>query len=160
MNRALVIGCPGSGKSTFARRLRDKTGLPLFYLDQIYWRADRTTVDRETFDRQLKDILTRNRWIIDGNYLRTLPLRLLYCDTVFFLDYPVELCLKGIEARRGKAREDMPWIETTPDPVFESFVTSFEADVRPLVEQALSAVSGVAVHRFFSRKDAEKYLDY
>ena len=50
MKRILVIGCPGAGKSTFARALRDRTALPLWYLDQIWHRPDRTTVRREEFD--------------------------------------------------------------------------------------------------------------
>ena len=57
MNRVIVIGCPGAGKSTFARRLRDKTGLPLYYLDMLWHRADRTTVSAEEFDGELEKIL-------------------------------------------------------------------------------------------------------
>ena len=53
--RALILGCPGSGKSTFARRLRDITGLPLHYLDMIWHLPDRTTVPKEVFDRRLLD---------------------------------------------------------------------------------------------------------
>ena len=72
MKRILVIGCPGAGKSTFARALRDRTGLPLWYLDQIWHRPDRTTVSRAEFDARLTGLLRGDAWIIDGNYLRTL----------------------------------------------------------------------------------------
>ena len=58
MKKVIVIGCPGAGKSTFARRLRDLTGLPLFYLDRIWHKADRTTVSREEFDAALEQILS------------------------------------------------------------------------------------------------------
>ena len=71
MKRAIVIGCPGAGKSTFARKLKDKTGLPLYYLDRIFHKPDRTTVPREEFDQKLQTILQTDRWIIDGNYQRT-----------------------------------------------------------------------------------------
>ena len=111
MERILIIGCPGAGKSTFARRLRNLTGLPLYYLDRIFHRADRTTVTQEEFDAALQQILKTDRWIIDGNYLRTLEMRLKECDTVFFLDYPQELCLEGAASRVGTVREDMPWVE-------------------------------------------------
>ena len=69
--RIIVIGSPGSGKSTFARKLRDKTGLPLYYLDMIYHNPDRTTVSREEFELRLSDILETDEWVIDGNYQRS-----------------------------------------------------------------------------------------
>ena len=75
-DRAIVIGCPGAGKSTFARKLRDRTGLPLYYLDRLFHRPDRSTLSREAFDRALGELLVREKWILDGNYMRTLPLRL------------------------------------------------------------------------------------
>ena len=55
--KAIVIGCPGAGKSTFARMLSDKTHLPLYYLDMLWHKPDRTTVDRNIFDEKLKEII-------------------------------------------------------------------------------------------------------
>ena len=72
MKRAIVIGSQGAGKSTFARKLKEKTGLPLYYLDRIFHKSDRTTLTREEFDRKLQTILQTDCWIIDGNYQRTL----------------------------------------------------------------------------------------
>ncbi len=111
MQKVIVIGCPGAGKSTFARRLREKTGLPLYYLDMLWHKPDRTNMSQEEFDTRLQEILKQERWIVDGNYLRTLEMRLQACDTVFFLDYPLELCLEGARARIGTVREDLPWQE-------------------------------------------------
>ena len=76
MEKVLIIGCPGAGKSTFARKLRDETGLPLHYLDMLWHRPDRTNLSPEEFDARLAGILEGERWIIDGNYLRTLETRL------------------------------------------------------------------------------------
>ena len=95
MKKVLIIGCPGAGKSTFGRALAAKTGLPLFYLDMVWHRADRTTVSRDEFDVKLTEIMKNEGWIIDGNYKRTLPVRLREADTVFFLDYPIDVCLAG-----------------------------------------------------------------
>ena len=83
-SRIIVIGCPGAGKSTFARKLRDKTGLPLYYLDMLYHKPDRTAVTRGEFDKKLSAVLRTDKWIIDGNYQRTLPLRFKACMDVFF----------------------------------------------------------------------------
>lgn len=158
MKRVLVIGCPGSGKSTFARRLREITGLPIVYLDRLYWNADKTAVSRDEFDRRLRAALMRNKWIIDGNYARTLEARLDRCDTVFFLDYPAEICLTGIAERRGIPREDMPWVEITEDPAFTAFVRDFQDEVRPQIIRCLERAGGVEKHRFTSREDAENFF--
>lgn len=63
--KAIIIGSPGAGKSTFARMLSEKTHLPLYYLDLLWHKPDRTTVDRNIFDERLKDIVLKDKWIID-----------------------------------------------------------------------------------------------
>ena len=78
--KILVIGCPGSGKSTFSKNLRDITGLPLFHLDNIWWKPDKSHISREEFDQKLDEILRTDRWIIDGNYSRTFETRFQACD--------------------------------------------------------------------------------
>ena len=125
MERIIVIGNSGAGKSTFARKLHQATGLPLYHLDLLWHRPDRTNVSREEFDARLGEIISHDRWIIDGNYQRTLEWRLQACDTVFLLDYPVELCLSGVEQRMGKERPDMPWQETEWDPEFHQWIVDF-----------------------------------
>lgn len=159
MERVIVIGCPGAGKSVFARRLRDATGLPLHYLDLLWHRPDGTSVSREEFDRGLEQILRTDRWIIDGNYLRTLAPRLEACDTVFFLDYPLEVCLEGAQARIGTRREDMPWVETQFDPEFRQWILDFPAAQRPKVYQLLRQYAGEKTLVIFkNRQEADHYL--
>ncbi len=102
MKRVMVIGCPGAGKSTFSRKLQEKTGLPLYYLDMIWHRPDRTNVSREEFDERLGEITRRDQWILDGNYLRTMKVRLEASDTVFLLDYPWRCVWKGLFPASGK----------------------------------------------------------
>ena len=87
-------------------RLRDAAGLPLHYLDMLWHNPDRTTVTRAEFDERLQRILEEDAWILDGNFARTLPKRLEYCDTVFFLDFPTDVCLEGVEGCSGMKRED------------------------------------------------------
>ena len=72
MKKIMVIGCPGSGKSTFSRALHNVTGIPLFHLDMLYWNADRTIVDKAVFRERLADTIQKNEWIIDGNYGSTI----------------------------------------------------------------------------------------
>ncbi len=158
MNRVLVIGCPGSGKSTLAKALHEKTGLPLFHLDMLYWNGDKTTVSDEVFMERLSRVLAETCWIIDGNYASTLELRMQFCDTVLFLDYPVELCLAGIASRIGQARTDMPWVETETDPEFLEFVKCYPALIRPNVLALLDKCTDKEIHIFRNRQEADEFL--
>lgn len=159
MKRILVIGCPGAGKSTFARALRDRTGLPLWYLDQIWHRPDRTNVSREEFDARLGELLRGPEWIIDGNYLRTLEVRLQAADAVFLLDYPTEVCLEGARSRIGTRREDLPWVEEEFDPEFRQWIEDFSRDQLPEINRLLEQYrDGREIHRFRSREEAAAWL--
>ena len=111
MQRILLIGNAGAGKTTFARQLAQKLHLPLVHLDKLYWHGDWEHLSRDEFDAILQTALEKPQWIIDGNFNRTIPHRLPYCDTVFYFDFPTITCLLGITKRTltnlGKARSDM-----------------------------------------------------
>ena len=159
MKKVIVIGPSGAGKSTFARALRDKTGLPLYYLDMLWHKPDKTNITQEEFDARLAEMLREEKWIMDGDYSRTLELRFKACDTVFFLDYPLEVCLQGVEDRRNKPREDMPWIETEPDLEFIQWIRDFFQIRRPKVLALLAQYrEGREIHIFHSRDEANTYL--
>lgn len=159
MQKVMIIGCPGSGKSTFARKLRDLTGLPLYYLDMLWHKPDRTNISKEEFDTRLIEITGRDRWIIDGNYRRTLRARMEQCDTVFLLDYPLELCLAGAQARIGTKREDMPWTETEFDGEFRQWIEDFPKDQLPEIYELLEEYRDrKTIVIFRSREEADAYL--
>ena len=158
MKRVMVIGCPGSGKSTFARALHRRTGLPLFHLDLMNWNPNGTAVDKPVFRARLMDAVRQDEWIIDGNYGSTMEVRLRACDTVFFLDYPVEICLSGIMERRGKARPDMPWVEETEDPELIEFIKDYPVQSRPGVMELLGRYPQKDIHIFQSRAEADDFL--
>lgn len=159
ISRALVVGCPGAGKSTFARALRDKLNLPLVYLDMMWHLPDGNHVERDVFDAHLAEMLARERWIIDGNYLRTLKRRFERADTVFFLDLPVEECLAGAAARIGSPREDLPWQEDELDPEFTAYIKRFPEEQAPLLRSLLdNRPTGVELFTFHSHDEADRYL--
>ncbi len=154
----MVIGCPGSGKSTLARALAQKVKLPLYHLDMMYWNPDRTTKPKEEFRAELRRLVALPEWIIDGNYGSTLELRMEACDTVVFLDYPLDVCLSGISDRRGKPREDMPWVETQVDEEFIEFIKNYNRDSRPKVLELLEKYSDKNIIVFKSRNEADEWL--
>lgn len=159
MKKIIVIGCPGSGKSTFSRELNRITHIPLYYLDMMYWNSDRTTVEKAVFIERLADAINKDEWIIDGNYGSTMEPRMQACDTVIFLDYPLDVCLDGIRGRIGKERPDMPWVEYEEDQEFTEFVKSYNYQSRPKVMELLAKYSNKEVHIFKSRNEADEFLN-
>lgn len=158
MKKIIVIGCPGSGKSTFSKALHQKTQIPLFHLDMLFWRPDKTTVQKSVFLERLSEILKKNEWIIDGNYASTMELRMRECDTVIFLDYPLEVCLDGIKERKGKPRSDMPWIEIEEDAKFTEFIKNYNSQSKLQVTELLNKYSHKNIYIFSNRTEAEKFI--
>ena len=158
MNKIIVIGCPGAGKSTFSRKLRDKLSLPLHYLDMLWHKPDKTNYTREEFDEKLSLILKTDKWIIDGNYNRTLEMRLSACDTVFLLDFPTEVCLQGVESRIGIKREEMPWVEEEFDSEFKEWIINFANDKLPYIYELLEKYNDKNIIIFKSREDSNRSL--
>ncbi len=159
MKKVIIIGCPGAGKSTFSRLLHSKTGLPLFHLDMLYWNTDKTHVTREVFDERLNEILKRDRFIIDGNYGRTMEIRFKNCDTIFLLDMPTQVCLDGAKSRVGKARADMPWIEKEFDLEFKNWITEFSEKELQQIYFLLEKYNDKNIIIFNSHDQIKEYLE-
>lgn len=160
MRKVIVIGCPGSGKTTFAEKLNKVTGIPLYYLDAIWHKPDKTHIPRELFDERLKEIFEAPEWIIDGNYSRTIEMRLIQCDTVILFDLPTEICLQGATERLGKGRYDMPWIEKELDPEFETAIKNFPTISLPQIYDLLDKYGeSKNIVIFRSREAADTFLE-
>jgi adenylate kinase family enzyme len=111
MQRVLVIGSGGAGKSTFAARLAGRTGLPLIHLDAAYWKLGWVETPKPAWVEAVRRLAAGERWVMDGNYGGTLDLRLAACDTVILLDLPRLVCATRVLRRwmrfRGRSRPDM-----------------------------------------------------
>lgn len=160
MKKVIVIGCPGSGKTTFAEKLNNLTGLPLYYLDAIWHKPDKTHIPREEFDQRISEIFVTPEWIIDGNYNRTIEMRLKECDTVFLFDLPTEVCLQGATERIGKGRYDLPWLEKELDPEFEEFIKDFPKTSLPQIYELIEKYKKEKhIIIFKSRKESDNYIN-
>lgn len=145
----------------FSRSFAHLTGLPLYHLDNIWWRDDGTNIEREDFDERLGEILKSDEWIIDGNYKRTMERRMAACDTVIFFDLPVEVCIEGIKARKGKDRPDMPWKNALEDDdeEFMEFIRGYNETHRPCVLELIGKRREKNIIIFNSREQADEFLN-
>lgn len=159
MQKVIIIGCPGSGKTTFAEKLNKITGLPLYYLDAIWHKPDKTHITRENFDERLSRIFDTPEWIIDGNYSRTIEMRIRQCDTIFLFDLPTEVCIQGATDRLGKGRYDLPWIDNELSPSLKKEIEDFPFNNLPIIYELLEKHrDDKQVIVFKSREAADNYL--
>ena len=111
MQRVLIIGISGAGKSTFARALAERTKLPLIHLDREFWQPGWVVTKRDVWRPKVAALADAERWIMDGNFGATLDLRLPRADTVVWFDYPRLRCLwragRRIAGSFGRVRPDM-----------------------------------------------------
>ena len=161
--RIAVIGCPGSGKSTLAIELAHLCALPLIHLDREYWQPGWVQLTTEQWDCRHEELISGERWIIDGNYARTLPLRLAKADTVILLDMPLHTCLWSVIKRRivfhRRARSDMA--EDCPEHLsfsFLKYIWDFHKKQRSTLKAQVQTCKGVNRLIFTRRKDVCQWL--
>lgn len=164
MERVMIIGCGGAGKSTLAKALGEITGLPVVHLDRIWWEPGAWQhLSREEFDLRLDAEINKPRWILDGNFNRTLEMRLARCDTVIYLDYPRLVCLKNwllrVIKNWGRARADMtPGCVEWFDPEMAGWIWNFNRNNRSRYHVMLKNTEGKRVVILKSRREAKQFL--
>lgn len=163
MERVLVIGSGGSGKTTVAQRLADRLRLPLIHLDRHYWRAGWIPTPANEWQRVVERMIAETRWVMDGNYGGTLDMRLAACDAVVFLDLPRHVCLWRIVKRglryRGRTRPDVaPGCPEGLTWQFVSWVWTYPKRRRPGILDRLSKLTAQRVVVLSSQKDVDRFL--
>lgn len=162
--KILIVGSPGSGKSTFSKKLGTVTNLPVIHLDKEYWLPNWTVPEKQDWLKKLEKIIDEDAWILDGTYLDTLDMRLRKADLVIFLDYKRLLCVNSTIKRelkkKNKRRDDMGigCIEKL-DFKFINWVWKFPKVSRPKLLKILSEYPKIKVITFKTRKESKKYLE-
>ncbi len=112
MNKIMIIGCCGAGKSTLARALNSTLNIPLLYLDQYYWKPNWQASERNEWETTIKDLAAKESWIMDGNYKGTMDIRMAQADTIIMLNRSRYICMvrvmKRVLLNIGRVRADMP----------------------------------------------------
>lgn len=162
MKRVLIIGNSGGGKSTLARRLGAKLGLPVIHLDVLFWKPGWVESDDAEFRHSVAEALRAPTWIIDGNFGSTWDLRMPLADTIVWIDQPRLVCLARAILRmvtyRGGGRLDMAQgCNEAVDLKFYHFIWTYNRKVRPRLEAALAThgAHATVVHLRHDREIAD-----
>ncbi len=160
MNKVIVIGSGGAGKTTVAREIAAVTGLPLVHLDRFYWRPGWVPTPADEWHRVVANVVAADRWVIDGNYGGTMNLRLAAADTVVFLDVPRLRCLARIVKRavlyRWRTRDDMtPGCRERVTWEFVRWIWTYPATRRPGILTRLKGYESGGGRAVVLRTDSE-----
>ncbi len=163
MERIIIIGCGGAGKSTLARQLGEKLDIPVIHLDKLFWKPGWVEATEEEFDSLLTRELERPKWIMDGNFNRTLPQRMEKCDTIIYMDFGRFACLRGVAKRvlrsYGKVRPDMG--EGCPERIdleFLKWIWNFNKNKRQQYYRLLNEADGIETIALKNRRQVKKFL--
>ena len=143
MRRVLIVGNSGGGKSTLARRLGEKLGLPVVHLDALFWKPGWVESDDAEFRARVTEALTAPAWVCDGNFPGTWDVRMPLADTIVWIDQPRWLCvwraIWRIVVYRDGTRPDMAeGCREAIDFKFYRFIWTYGRKVRPRLEAALA----------------------
>ena len=164
MKRILVLGPSGSGKSTFAKTLAERLGLPWICLDHYYWNPNWVETPKEEWRDIVATLIARDEWVMDGNYSKTLEMRIERADTAIFLDVPRRVSFWRVLRRRiihsGKVRPELAEGCTEKiDLDFLRWIWGYPTRTRPVVDQILSDNSeNKTIVYLKGASQAEEYL--
>jgi len=165
VERVVVLGPAGAGKTELATLIAARTGLPLVHLDPLFWRSGWTAAPEDEARAALRETIGRERWVLDGNFLDGRgDARFDRADTVVFLDLPRRTCFRRVLTRlardRGRSRPDLPeGCSEGLDLALLRWIWRYPRTDRPAVLELLADLDGVAVRRLRSPRDVRRYVE-
>jgi adenylate kinase family enzyme len=166
MEKVIIIGCGGAGKSTLARKLGELLDIEVYHLDALYWKPGWVMTAKDKWETLIKQVIEKESWIMDGNYGGTMEIRAQAADTIIFLDYSTPRCLYGIFKRRimyhGRTRPDMN--EGCPERLdwdFTKWVMQYKRKKAPGIIAKLEdyKLQGKAIYHLKNPREAEKFIE-
>ena len=158
----MILGSSGAGKSTIATQLGQITGIPVIHLDRLFWNPGWVETPKDEMDKKVLEAASGDSWIIDGNFTRTLDIRIQQADTIIFIDFNRYLCIYRILKRciknYGKTRYDLG--EGCPDKMdwpFLKWVWEYPKNIRPKILGSIQQ-SCKNVVLLKSRKDVARFI--
>ena len=161
LNRIAIIGISASGKSIAAREIASKTGLPLIYMDQLFWKGDWEEVPEAEYLQKHQEIIQHDQWIIEGYIEENMAERLKRADLILYLDYPGWRCAWRLVRRwlthRKQARPELhkDALEGWDN---ETFWKVLQRKERIRIEAALLVAGNPKTMRFKSPGELKKFL--
>ena len=164
MERIIIIGCGGAGKSTLARQLGEKLNLPVVHLDKLFWKPGWVESTKDEIDAKSMEEMSKPKWIIDGNYNRTIPERIKRCDTIIYLDFSRFTCLMGVAKRvlstYGTVRPDMgAGCPERFDPEFLKWIWNFNRKHRENYYRLLNEAEGIETIVLKNHRAVKRFLE-
>ncbi len=159
MNRIAIIGISGSGKSTVSKLVENKTGLPLYHMDQLFWKGNWEAIPEEEYLIKHEELIKKDTWIIEGYVDGLMAERLKRADLIIYLDYSGLLCSWRVIRRWFKHRkESRPELDKDALERFslDFLKVVFKRKEREPIEEALKGISQEHVVRVYSPKELKK----
>ena len=161
MKRVAIVGPGGAGKSTFARALGDRTGLPVIHLDHHFWQPGWVETERDAWRRTQAVLLAGDRWIVDGNYGGTLDERFSRADTVIIVTRPRMACVASAMWRTTKNHGEAVQAEGCPERyqlAFYRWIWNYARDSRPRLDAAISRHPHLTIVELTTREETRRFL--
>ena len=161
-NRISIVGGSGSGKSTLCNILSKELGLPAIHLDAINYEPNWVEIDKTERDNIILSKAQDDKWVIDGNYNKTLKERFDKADLIIWLDYSTLKQLHGILKRyfttRNSERPEIPGCKERLEPEFIKYVLTYNKKKKPVILDYLKDVPKEKVLIFKHQKDLNAWL--
>ncbi len=166
--KIIIIGCPGAGKSVLTMRINELLFYPVMHLDKVYHTSGKLHITREKLVTEINNFANRyDKWIIDGNYISTLEMRVQLADTIIVLNISSAICLINAYSRaeeyikQGTNRDDMAeGFDETITEEFASFIENFEKDTMPKIKEILRNYRDKNVKIINNYRELEEFIDY
>ena len=100
--RIIILGPAGSGKTTLSKFISKEFDVEAIHLDKEYWLPNWERPNPEDWNKKLQTYVDKDSWIMDGNYIDSLDIRLERADLVIMLDIDLKTCVKSIILRTIK----------------------------------------------------------